>query len=302
VIHLLSPGDNVLCIDDVYGGTQRYFRRIVTPQMAMSIEFCDFATNMPFQESTKLVWLESPTNPLLKITDIRMCAEKSKQHNCLLAVDNTFCSPYFQTPLELGADLVVHSVTKYIGGHSDVVGGVVCTNSDDLYQKLRFIQNGVGAVPSPFDCFLAHRGLKTLHVRMEAAARNAHAIALFLESHKGVTKVVYPGLPSHPQYELAKRQQHGFGAMITFYCVGSREQSAIVLRALRVFCLAESLGAVESLAECPSLMTHASVPDDQRALLGIDDTLIRLSVGIESSYDLIEDLNNALNAAVESMA
>jgi len=171
VIHLLSPGDNVLCIDDVYGGTQRYFRRIVTPQMAMSIEFCDFATNMPFQESTKLVWLESPTNPLLKITDIRMCAEKSKQHNCLLAVDNTFCSPYFQTPLELGADLVVHSVTKYIGGHSDVVGGVVCTNSDDLYQKLRFIQNGVGAVPSPFDCFLAHRGLKTLHVRMEAAAR-----------------------------------------------------------------------------------------------------------------------------------
>jgi cystathionine gamma-lyase len=301
VIHLLHPGEHVLCIDDVYGGTQRYFRRIVTPHMAVSISFHDFATDMPFQENTRLVWLETPTNPLLKITDIEMCAKNAKEAECLLAVDNTFCSPYFQTPLDLGADLVVHSVTKYIGGHSDVVGGVVCTNNDELYQKLRFVQNGVGAVPSPFDCFLAHRGLKTLHVRMEAAARNANAIALFLESHKGVTKVLYPGLASHPQHELANRQQHGFGAMITFYCVGSREQSAIVLKALRVFCLAESLGAVESLAECPSLMTHASVPDDQRALLGIDDTLIRLSVGIESSYDLIEDLDNALNEAIKSM-
>lgn len=172
VIHLLHPSnEHVLCIDDVYGGTQRYFRRIVTPQMAISVTFHDFSTEMPFQENTKLVWLETPTNPLLKITSIRESAEKAKKHNCLLAVDNTFCSPYFQTPLDLGADLVVHSVTKYIGGHSDVVGGVVCTNNDELYGKLRFIQNGVGAVPSPFDCFLAHRGLKTLHVRMEAAAR-----------------------------------------------------------------------------------------------------------------------------------
>ena len=171
VIHLLCPGDHILCIDDVYGGTQRYFRRIVTPQMAISIGFHDFSTDMPFQEATKLVWLETPTNPLLKITDIAACAEKAKQHNCLLAVDNTFCSPYFQTPLDLGADLVVHSVTKYIGGHSDVVMGVVATNNQELYTRLRFIQNGVGAVPSPFDCFLAHRGLKTLHVRMEAAAR-----------------------------------------------------------------------------------------------------------------------------------
>lgn len=171
VIHLLKQGDHVLCIDDVYGGTQRYFRRIVAPQMGISIGFHDFSQDMPFQENTKLIWLETPTNPTLKITDITAIANRAKQHNCLLAVDNTFCSPYFQTPLELGADLVVHSVTKYIGGHSDVVMGVVCTNSDDLYHKLRFIQNGIGAVPSPFDCFLAHRGLKTLHVRMEASAR-----------------------------------------------------------------------------------------------------------------------------------
>lgn len=171
MIHLLHPGDHVLCIDDVYGGTQRYFRRIVTPHMAVSISFHDFALSLPFQENTKLVWLETPTNPLLKITDIEMCAKRAEEADCLLAVDNTFCSPYFQTPLDLGADLVVHSVTKYIGGHSDVVGGVVCTNNDELYEALRFVQNGLGAVPSPFDCFLAHRGLKTLHVRMEAAAR-----------------------------------------------------------------------------------------------------------------------------------
>jgi len=302
VIHLLKHGDSVLCVDDVYGGTQRYFRKIVSLQMGIDFDFVDFHSDkVVFKDTTKLVWIETPTNPTLKITDIRMVAEKAQKADCLLAVDNTFCSPYFQTPLEHGADLVVHSVTKYIGGHSDVVMGVVCTNRDDLYLKFRFIQNGIGAVPSPFDCFLAHRGLKTLHVRMEAAARNAMAIALFLEHHEGVTKVVYPGLKSHPQHELAKRQQHGFGAMITFYCVGCREQSAVLLKKLAVFALAESLGAVESLAECPSLMTHASVPDDQRSLLGIDDTLIRLSVGIEACRDLVDDLDQALKSALESM-
>lgn len=302
VIHLLQHGDHVLCVDDVYGGTQRYFRKIVSPHMGIDIDFVDFQKDgVPLKENTKLIWLETPTNPTLKITDIQMVANKLNGPNCLLAVDNTFCSPYFQNPLSHGADLVVHSVTKYIGGHSDVVMGVVCCNRDDLYDKLRFIQNGIGAVPSPFDCFLAHRGLKTLHVRMEAAARNAMAISMFLENHAGVTKVVYPGLHSHPQHELAKRQQHGFGAMITFYCVGGREQSAILLQKLSVFALAESLGAVESLAECPSLMTHASVPDDQRAILGIDDTLIRLSVGIEGCRDLINDLNQALNAALSSL-
>ncbi|EJK72812.1 hypothetical protein THAOC_05616 [Thalassiosira oceanica] len=222
----------------------------------------------------------------------------AKRFGAYLAVDNTFCSPYFQNPLEHGADIVVHSVTKYICGHSDVVMGVVCTNDEEIYEQLRFTQNGVGAVPSPFDCYLAHRGLKTLHVRMEAASRNAMAIALFLEHHEGVSKVVYPGLESHPQHGLAKNQQHGFGAMITFYCNGGREQSSIILQS--IFTLAESLGAVESLAECPSLMTHASVPDGERVKLGINDTLIRLSVGIESCNDLIDDLNQALNAAVAS--
>lgn len=231
VVHCLQQGDHILCVDDVYGGTQRYFRRIVHPSMGISIDFLDMtAGNLPFKDSTKLVWLETPTNPMLKITDIAQVASESKAKNCLLAVDNTFCSPYFQSPLELGADLVVHSVTKYIGGHSDVVMGVICTNNDELYTKLRFVQNGVGAVPSPFDCFLAHRGLKTLHLRMEAAGRNAYAIALFLETHPAVNKVVYPGLPSHPQHELAKRQQHGYGAMITFYCRGGRDRAAMFLQ------------------------------------------------------------------------
>lgn len=303
VIHLLKNGDHMLCVDDVYGGTQRYFRKVVSPHMGIEVDFVDFGDGeVSFKESTKLVWLETPTNPTLKITDIRQVADQAGQTGCLLAVDNTFCSPYFQTPLDHGADVVVHSVTKYIGGHSDVVMGVVCTNRTDLYEKLRFIQNGVGAVPSPFDCFLAHRGLKTLHVRMEAAARNAMAIALFLEQHDGVTKLLYPGLKSHPQHELAKRQQHGFGAMIAFNCVGGREQAACFLQNLSVFALAESLGAVESLAESPSLMTHASVPDEQRAILGIDDTLIRLSVGIEGCRDLIDDLANALNETVASLA
>mmetsp|Transcript_13933 Transcript_13933/g.26570 ORF Transcript_13933/g.26570 Transcript_13933/m.26570 type:complete len:483 (+) Transcript_13933:320-1768(+) len=309
VVHLLIPGERILSIDDVYGGTQRYFRKVVNPRMGIEIDFVDFSNNQAVLskmltggDKTKLLWLETPTNPTLKVTDIEKVSTMTKRFNAnaLLCVDNTFCSPYFQNPLEHGADIVVHSVTKYINGHSDVVMGVVCTNDEEIYTQLRFIQNGVGAVPSPFDCYLAHRGLKTLHLRMEAAARNANAIALFLEDHQGVTKVLYPGLKSHPQHDIATRQQNGYGAMITFYCIGKREQSAILLQNLRVFALAESLGAVESLAECPSLMTHASVPDEQRALLGIDDTLIRLSVGIESCADLVADLDNALNAALKN--
>jgi len=219
----------------------------------------------------------------------------------LLAVDNTFCSPYFQNPLDFGADVVVHSVTKYIAGHSDVVMGVVCTNSLELHDKLRFYQNTVGAVPSPFDCFLALRGLKTLHVRMEAAARNALAIAEFLEQHNAVEKVIYPGLKSHPQHELATTQQTGYGGMITFYCKGGISQSSIILSNMNLFALAESLGAVESLAECPSIMTHASVPIEMRKKLGISDTLIRLSIGIEGVRDLINDLDGALNLALASL-
>ncbi|KAL7494484.1 hypothetical protein ACHAWT_005375 [Skeletonema menzelii] len=309
VIHLLSPGEKVLSIDDVYGGTQRYFRKVVNPRMGIDVDFVDFGNEDEVQSKLKsgdgkikLFWLETPTNPTLKVTCIRSVADLAKQNNALLAVDNTFCSPYFQNPAELGADLVVHSVTKYINGHSDVVMGVVCTNDEDIYKQLRFTQNGVGAIPSPFDCFLALRGLKTLHLRMEAAARNANAIALFLEKHDCVSKVVYPGLKSHPQHEIATRQQNGYGAMITFYCIGGREQAAKILQNLRVFALAESLGAIESLAESPSLMTHASVPDEQRKLLGIEDTLIRLSVGVESCVDLILDLDSALNAALSGVA
>ena len=251
VIHLLDSGDRVLCIDDVYGGTQRYFRRIVSDRMGISFDFVDFR-DVEFLKKKlvdarpRLIWLETPTNPTLKITDIQLVANLIKSlpdltNKCLLAVDNTFCSPYFQNPLSHGADLVVHSVTKYINGHSDVVMGVVCSNNDEIKNKLRFIQNGVGAVPSPFDCFLAHRGLKTLHIRMEASTRNAFAIATFLERHPAVKKVLFPGLKSHPDHELAKRQQHGFGAMITFFCVGGREQSAIILKNLKIFALAESL-------------------------------------------------------------
>jgi cystathionine gamma-lyase len=235
VVHaVVGHGEHVVCVDDVYGGTQRYFRRIVTPTMGIQIDFVDMSTtDVPVRANTKLIWLETPTNPTLKITDIAQMA--GIKQGAILAVDNTFCSPYFQSPLALGADLVVHSVTKYIGGHSDVVMGVVCTNSKDLYTKLRFVQNGIGAVPSPFDCYLAHRGLKTLHLRMEAAGRNAFAIALFLQSHEAVAKVLYPGLPSHPQYELAQRQQHGSGAMITFYVKGGRVQAAALLENVSSF-------------------------------------------------------------------
>jgi len=305
VVQLLNPGERILCVDDVYGGTQRYFRRIVTPKMGIEIDFVNFQNKYEVQShivtgKTKLIWLETPTNPTLRLTDIAQVAELAHDIGALLAVDNTFCSPYFQTPLDHGADIVVHSVTKYINGHSDVVMGVVCCNGDELFDHLKFTQNGVGAVPSPFDCYLALRGLKTLHVRMEAAARNANAVALFLEQHKSVSKVIYPGLPSHPQNVLANKQQHGFGAMVTFYCAGGIGHAANVLKKLRVFALAESLGAVESLAESPALMTHASVPPEQRSKLGIDGSLIRLSVGIESCQDLINDLDYALNSEIES--
>lgn len=246
---------------------------------------------------TKIVWIETPTNPTLKIVDIASVAEVTKKHGLTLVVDNTFMSPYFQNPLDLGADIVVHSVTKYIGGHSDVVMGVVVTNSEDVNTRLRFLQNGMGAVPSPFDSFLASRGLKTLHLRMEAAGRNAQAIAEFLEAHSLVDKVVYPGLASHPQHAIAQKQLHGFGGMVTFYLRGGIDQASKFLSALKVFTLAESLGAVESLAESPVIMTHASVPAEHRALIGITDNLIRLSVGVESQRDLLNDLEQAVQAS-----
>jgi len=285
-------------VDDVYGGTQRYFRKISSITSGVEFSFVDFtkegALEAAFTEKTKMVWLESPTNPTLKIADIEKASKIAHQHNCILVVDNTFLSPYFQKPLLLGADIVVHSITKYINGHSDVVGGMLVTNSEDLYTKLKFLQNGIGAIPSPFDCFLVMRGVKTLHVRMREHEKNAFIIARFLESSSKVERVCYPGLPSHPQHELAKKQQSGFGGMITFWLHGGLTQSKQFLENLKIFACAESLGGVESLAEHPAIMTHASVPAEERVKLGISDTLVRLSVGIEDGSDLLADIKNAL--------
>ena len=239
------------------------------------------------------MWLETPTNPTLKIVDIAALSEAAHKLGLIVVVDNTFASPYLQSPLDLGADIVMHSVTKYIGGHSDVVMGVLATNSLDLYTRLKFLQNSIGAVPAPFDCYMAHRGLKTLPLRMREHCKNAQAVAEFLEAHPAVERVIYPGLVSHPQHELAKRQMRGFGGMITFFLKGGLAESRVWLESLRLFALAESLGAVESLAEHPVIMTHASVPPEQRKLLGISDSLVRLSVGCEDLVDILADLNHA---------
>jgi len=297
VTHHLRAGDHVICMDDVYGGTRRYFSRIAA-RFGVTFTFCDFSRPGELEAAitthSKLVWLETPTNPLLKITDIRGVATIAKKHNLLFVVDNTFMSPYFQNPLDLGADIVVHSVTKYISGHSDVVMGVVVTNRQDLYDDLKFLQNGIGAVPSAFDCFLALRSMKTLHVRMREHERSATTVALFLSQHPLIERVIYPGLPSHPQHELAKQQMKGFGGMITFFLKGGINESRTFLENIKIPALAESLGGVESLIELPSVMTHASVPAEERAKLGISDSLIRLSVGLEDVEDLIADLTQAL--------
>lgn len=304
ILHMLKSGDHVVCIDDVYGGTQRYFRRVAAPVYNISFDFCDFNTpgelEANIKHNTKLIWLETPTNPTLKITDIEAVAKIAKASGALLVVDNTFMSPFFQNPLKLGADIVMHSVTKYINGHSDVVGGIVATSDDSINEKLRFLQNGIGGVPSPMDCYLALRGLKTLHIRMERHASNAIAIANLLEAHPAVEKVVYPGLPSHPQHDIAKKQMTGFGGMITFYVKGGITGARAFLENIKVFTCAESLGAVESLAESPVVMTHASVPAEQRAKLGISDSLVRLSVGIENIADLEEDVKQALEFVLKA--
>ncbi|MFN5168615.1 MAG: trans-sulfuration enzyme family protein, partial [Cyclobacteriaceae bacterium] len=243
-----------------------------------------------------MVWLETPTNPTLKLTDIKAIAAIAKAKNILVVVDNTFMSPYFQRPIELGADIVVHSATKYIGGHSDMVGGVAVTDRPEIAERLAFLSNSIGAVQGPFDSFLALRSLKTLPIRMRAHAENAKQVAQYLEKHPAVAKVVYPGLASHPQHALAQEQMHGFGGMITFFIKGGLSESKKFLESVKVFTLAESLGGVESLIEHPAIMTHASVPPEQRKMLGIDDSLIRLSVGIEDISDLLADLDQAFGA------
>jgi cystathionine gamma-lyase len=308
VMSTLSHGDHVICIDDVYGGTQRQFRRYYEEQVGVEFTFMDLSEPSKLSEAikqnTKIVWMESPTNPTLKITDIAAISQAMASNNVGLArsamtlcVDNTFATPYLQQPLSLGADIAVHSVTKYIGGHSDVVMGCMILNNTSLYEKLKFYQNAMGATPAPFDCYMAIRGIKTMHVRMDAAMKNADKLANLLEAHEFVDKCTYPGLPSHPQYDIAKKQMGGGGAMITFYLKGGLAHSSAFLKSLKLFTLAESLGAVESLAECPALMTHASVPAEHRAMLGISDSLIRLSVGIEHVDDLVTDINAGLDAA-----
>ena len=296
VMHWLSAGDHVVVMEDAYGGTYRLFRRVYE-RVGLRFSFVD-ATRLAnveaaFEPSTRLVWLESPTNPLLKLVDIAGVAELAHARQARVAVDNTFMSPYFQRPLELGADMVVHSATKYLGGHSDVVGGAIVVADDALHEELKFLQNAVGGVPGPFDAWLVLRGLKTLAVRMREHERNALAVARYLASHPRVQQVHYPGLESHPQHGLARRQMRGFGGMVSFE-VASGELARQVVQRTRLFTLAESLGGVESLVELPAPMTHASLPPEVRAALGITDGLIRLSVGIEDSADLLTDLEQAL--------
>lgn len=303
ILQMLESGSHIISVDDVYGGTQRYFRRVATPAMNHSFSFVDFNKDGEFEnainDKTKLVWLETPTNPTLKVTDIARVASICKDRKLILVVDNTFMTPFFQNPLDLGADMVVHSITKYMNGHSDVVGGVVITNNDEYRTKLAFLQNGLGAILSPFDSYMALRGIKTLAVRMKQHAHNAQIIAEFLERHPLVEKVLYPGLKSHPQHHIALKQTRGHSGMITFYLKGGVEECRTFLSTCKLFICAESLGAVESLAEHPAIMTHASVPPEHRAKLGISDNLIRLSVGIEDVDDLLEDLNAGFEAVKE---
>lgn len=296
ILRLFVPGDHVVVTHNVYGGTYRLFE-MVLKQYGLNFTFIDTSdlaiVERSFTDRTRLVFLESPTNPVLRVTDIRAVVGLAHARGARVCVDNTFMSPYLQNPLELGADLVAHSTTKYLNGHSDMVGGVVVLNDDATAQKLRFLQNAVGAVPGPMDCWLALRGTKTLAVRMKQHEENARALASFLAGHPRLQKVNYPGLPDHPHHELAKRQARGFGAIISFD-LGSRERADQVLRAVKLFTLAESLGGVESLISHPATMTHGSVPDADKAKLGVTPGLVRLSVGIEDVEDLQADLDQAL--------
>jgi cystathionine gamma-lyase len=299
VIQLLNAGEHVIAGDDIYGGTFRLFDKVMS-RRGQRFSYVDprdlAAVEAAFEPQTKLVWLETPTNPMLKLGDIASIAIMCKQRGALLAVDNTFMTPVFQRPLELGADLVVHSTTKYIGGHSDVVGGAIAMASAELHDRLHFLQNSCGAVPGPQDCYLTLRGIKTLALRMQRHDENARVIARYLEGHPKIESVIYPGLESHPQHELAKRQMSGFGGMISFYMKGGLPEARRFLETVRVFTLAESLGGVESLIEHPAIMTHASVPKENRDKLGIADGFVRASVGIEHVDDLLADLDRALAA------
>ncbi|KIQ94517.1 Cystathionine gamma-lyase [Anoxybacillus thermarum] len=296
VMMLFNSGDHVILTDDVYGGTYRVMTKVLN-RLGIASTFVDTSdlSNIEahIQRNTKAIYIETPTNPLLKITDIQGASAIAKRHGLLMIVDNTFSTPYWQTPIALGADIVIHSATKYLGGHSDVVAGLVVVNNEQLAQNMHFIQNSTGGILGPQDSWLLMRGMKTLGIRMEEHEQNTRKIVEFLTNHPAVTRVYYPGLPSHPNHDVAKKQMRGFGGMVSFD-VGSGEKAEQVLTRVRYFTLAESLGAVESLISLPSKMTHASIPKERRDELGITDGLIRISVGLEDADDLIEDLAQAL--------
>lgn len=299
LLSLLKSGDHIIAFDDLYGGTKRLFNRVLHERLNFLLTYVD-ARNLKDVENsitkeTKLIWLETPSNPLLKICDIAAIAEIGKKHNILVVVDNTFMSPFFQNPLNLGADLVVHSTTKYLNGHSDCVGGAIMMNDKELFDKIRFSQNAIGAILSPFDSYLLLRGIKTLAVRMKKHEENALQISEFLLKNKQVEKVHYPGLKSHPEHKLAEKQMSGFGGMISFELKSDLNGAKAFVERLKYFLIAESLGGVESLIEIPALMTHAGIPKKDRETVGLKDNLIRISVGIEHIDDLLEDLEQAFH-------
>lgn len=295
---LLKSGDHLIAFDDLYGGTKRLFNKVLE-NFGLEFTYADARESQnverAIKKNTKLLWMESPTNPLMRLCDIKAITKIAKKNNLITVIDNTFMTPYFQKPLDLGADIVVHSTTKYLGGHSDVIGGAIMLSDEELFNKIKFNQNAIGAVPSPFDCYLVLRGIKTLAVRMERHNYNAQKVAEYLQSHPKVKKVYYTGLKNHPQHELANKQMSGFGGMLSFEIDGNVETAKAFLKKLKIFALAESLGGVESLIELPSLMTHSHISQKEREKLGISDTLVRVSVGIEDVDDLIEDLEEALN-------
>ena len=299
VLELLDSGDHVIAMDDLYGGSYRLFERVRRRSAGLDFSYVDMTDAERIRAAitprTRMIWVETPTNPTLKIVDLAAVSAIAKEHGLLMVVDNTFASPIVQRPIALGADIVMHSATKYLNGHSDMVGGILVVGDNaELAEQLAFLQNSTGGVQGPFDSFLALRGLKTLHLRMQAHNANALALAEWLEKQPGVSRVLYPGLPSHPQHDLAKRQMHGFGGIISIYLDGDFDAAKRFCERLEVFTLAESLGGVESLANHPAVMTHASVPAERRAEIGITDNLVRLSVGVEDVEDLRADLAHAL--------
>jgi cystathionine beta-lyase/cystathionine gamma-synthase len=299
VMSLLGPGDHIVAGDDLYGGSYRLFDKVLQKSNGLDFTFVDTtdpeSVEAALRPETKMLWIETPTNPMLTISDVALLSEVARERGATVAVDNTFASPYFQQPLSLGADIVVHSTTKYMGGHSDVVGGAAVTSDPDLHERMAFYQNAAGGVPGPFDSWIVLRGLKTLAVRMRQHEENALAVARFLQDHPQVATVNYPGLPSHPQHDLAKRQMSGFSGMVSFTLKGGAEAAYAAVQKTEVFHFAESLGGVESLITHPATMTHAAIPKEQRESRGVTDGLLRLSVGIEDAEDLVADLDQAIS-------